>query len=51
MTWGVLFQAVVHFDDFKVEVRPEDFRGFAGEPEEGVDAHAVVRREDDGDGA
>ena len=39
----------MHFDDFEVEGRPEDFRGFAGEPEEGVDAGGIVGGPDGGD--
>ena len=30
--------AVVHLHDFEIEIRAEDLGGFAGEPEERVDA-------------
>ena len=46
---GILLESMVHLDDLEVEGRTEDLGGFAGEPEEGVDAHAVVRCEDDRD--
>ena len=45
----VFFEPMVHFHHFEVEVRPEDFRRFAGEPEEGVHADAEVGREDNRD--
>ena len=44
----VLFQAMVHLDDFEVEVRAEDFRRLAREPEQRVDAGGKIRRPDDG---
>src|ERR1017187_6814278 len=44
----VLFQAMVHLDDFEVEVRAEDFRRLAREPEERVDAGGKIRGPHDG---
>src|SRR5262245_2754096 len=39
---GVLLEAVMHLDDFEVKSGPENFSGFASEPEERVDARRVV---------
>lgn len=47
---GVDLLVVVHFHDFEIEGFAEDFGGLACEPEEGVDADAVVASLDDGDG-
>lgn len=46
---GIFFEAVMHFDDFEVEIGAENFGSFLGEKEEGIDADAVVWGEDDGD--
>ena len=39
----------MHFNDFEVEGRAENFGRFAGEPKQGVHSDAVVGSEDDGD--
>ena len=46
---GIFFEAVMHFDDFEVEIGAENFRSFFSEEEEGIDADAVIWGEDDGD--
>lgn len=48
---GVFFEAVVHFDNFDVEVRAEGLSGDAGEGKEEINADAEVWGEDDRDGA
>ena len=45
----VLFHSVMHFDDFQIEPRPKNLRGFAGEPEKRVDASRVIGRNHHGD--
>ena len=40
----VLFEAMVHFDDFQIEVRAQNFRRLAREPEQRVDAGRKIRR-------
>ena len=38
----------MHLDNFEIEIRAEELRGFARQPEQGVHADAVVGGEDDG---
>ena len=40
---------MMHLDDFEIEVRAENFRRLAREPEQRVDAGGKIRRPDDGD--
>ena len=40
---------MMHFDDFQIEIRSENFRRFAREPEQRVHAGRIIRRPDDRD--
>ena len=44
----VFFQAMMHLDDFQIEIRPENFRRLAREPEQRVDAGGKIGRPDHG---
>jgi hypothetical protein len=45
---GILFEAVMHFDNLGIIIGPKDFSSLLGEPEEGVDPDAIVGGEDHG---
>src|SRR5687767_10276809 len=36
------FLAVMHFNDFRIEPRAENFRSLAREPEQGIDSHGKI---------
>src|SRR3989442_9973097 len=43
----ILLHAMVEFDDFQIETRPENLSGFASQPKEGVHSGRIVRSPDD----
>ena len=43
----ILLQAMMHLDDFEIEIGTEQLGRFASEPEQRVHSHAEVRREYD----
>src|SRR5881394_354828 len=47
--WGILFQAMMHFHDLQIEVRPQNFHGFPRQPEQRVDARRIIRSPHDRD--
>ena len=46
----IFLEPVVHLDHFEVEVRPQDACRLPGQPEERIDTHAEVRRQEERDG-
>ena len=46
---GIDLVTMMHLDHFQIKIRPQYFRGFAGEPER-VHAGRIITRPNDGNG-